>query len=302
MKRATILIVGCNGQLGSDLMKVFEGHDLRGVTHAELEITNADQVHDVIAGLKPSVVINTAAYHRTDECERNSERAFQINAGGPLNLARACERAGSTLVHISTDYVFDGRKGAPYVEGDAVHPLNVYGLSKVAGELAVQAYCPSHYIVRTSGLYGLVPCRAKGENFVEKMLRIAREKPELSVVTDEVLTPTWTYALATQIARFLESESVPFGIVHATDEGQCSWYEFAEEIFAIARVKVALRPASVSQVPVSIRRPHYSVLDNQVLTRAQANIFTHWRESLRTFLGLYLGKPFLHSVGAPTAL
>jgi dTDP-4-dehydrorhamnose reductase len=284
LKPAKILIIGSNGQLGSDLMRAFAGQEVVGVTHAELDITDPQQVQMIVTAMQPWAVINTAAYHRTDQCEQESARAFLVNAQGPLYVAQACDRAGSRLVHISTDYVFGGHKQSPYVEDDPVAPLNVYGISKVAGELAVQTYCSKHYIIRTSGLYGLVPCRAKGENFVVKMLRSAQQKGEVAVVTDEILTPTWTGTLAKQIARLVLSDVVPFGIVHATDEGQCSWYEFAAAIFRIAAVRVWLRPASVHDFPVTVPRPRYSVLENGVLKRAQVNMLPHWREALQKYL------------------
>lgn len=283
MKPGKVLIIGSNGQLGSDLMRVFADQDVTGVTHAEFDITDPKQVESIVSA-KPSVVVNTAAYHRTEGCEENPETAFRVNTLGPLDLARACETAGSLLIHISTDYVFDGAQKSPYVEADRVNPLNVYGISKVAGELAVSAYCSRHYIVRTSGLYGSVPCRAKGENFVAKMLRIATEKDAVTVVTDEVLTPTWTYALAQQIECLCSSNAVPFGLIHATAEGECSWYEFAQEIFSAAEVKVRLLPASVKSFPAKVARPHYSVLENKVLKEAGASVLPHWRESLREYL------------------
>lgn len=284
MTRARVLIIGSDGQLGSDLVSAFDRHEVVGATHADLEVTDGDQVHAFLAATRPSVVVNTAAYHRTDDCERNPATAFEVNARGPLNLARACEAVGCLLVHISTDYVFRGDKRAPYLEDDPAVPVNVYGVSKVAGELAVRAACSRHYIVRTSGLYGHAACRAKGENFVTKMLRLARSKGEVSVVTDEVLTPTWTRGLARQIASLSAGDAVPFGLVHATDEGQCSWFEFTEEIFRLVPMDVSLTPVTVTTFPSSVPRPQYSVLENAVLKKAAANLLPDWRESLRGYL------------------
>jgi len=281
-----VVVIGSNGQLGTDLMKVFGDADATGLMHADLEITDSGQVLEVLGRLRPSYVVNTAAYHRTDSCEQNVERAFEVNAGGALNLARACQALRSTLVHVSTDYVFDGAKGLPYTEEDPVRPLSVYGISKVAGEHAVGSYCERHYIVRSSGLYGLVPCRAKGDNFITKILKTARERGKVRVVTDEVATPTWTYSLAVQIERLCRDRGVPFGVVHATDEGECSWYDFTAEIFRLTGTRAELEPAKVSDFPAAVPRPSYSVLENRVLKRAGANVVRDWRDSLAAYLRL----------------
>ena len=286
MKARTIAIVGSNGQLGSDLVRVFGDEDIVSLTHADLDITDAAGVDSFMAETLPSAVVNTAAFHDTGKCEKMPSEAFEVNAVGALNLARACERSSSLLVHLSTDYVFNGVKAAPYVEGDAVSPLNVYGLSKAASELAVSNYCPESYVVRTSGLYGASPCRGKGSNFVTQVRAIAAEKGEVTVVDDQVVTPTWTYSLARQIERLCDERTVPFGIVHASDEGSCSWYEFTEAIFALTGTCATIHRASVDDYPSTIRRPRYSVLDNAVLDSARANVMEDWHESLARYLKL----------------
>ena len=279
-----VLVVGANGQLGSDLMRVFRSDPVVGLTHADLDIADGDAVAARIRELRPAAVVNTAAYHHTGQCEQDPRRSYDVNTIGPLHLARACQEAECVLVQVSTDYVFDGSKKAPYLESDPVAPLNVYGLSKAAGEAAVGNYCKRHYVVRSCGLYGVDPCRAKGENFVTKMLRLAREQGEVTVVTDEIVTPTFTFGLARQIRRLCLTQTVPHGIVHASDHGHCSWYEFAEEIFRQAGVSVVLKPARVADFPSPIRRPHYSVLENGVLAAAGQDLMSEWRVSLESYL------------------
>jgi dTDP-4-dehydrorhamnose reductase len=278
------IIIGSNGQLGTDLLRCFTDNVL-ALTHDDLEITNSTDVITLMRDVRPSVVVNTAAFHHTARCEEQPAKAYEVNAVGAVNLAKACELVNAVLVHISTDYVFDGAKGSPYVETDPVNPLSVYGLSKAAGEVAVASYCPKHYVVRTCGLYGRVPCRAKGDNFITKIRRLARDREEVTVVNDEIVTPTWTLSLARQIRRLCDEDSfVRYGIVHASDEGQCSWYEFTEEIFRLTGTVAGLKPVSVKVSPVDIRRPHYSVLENRALKDAGANVMRSWQDSLARYL------------------
>jgi dTDP-4-dehydrorhamnose reductase len=287
VSRGPVLVIGANGQLGADLMRVF-GAGAVGATHADLDVCDGDRVAERLRALRPAAVVNTAAYHHTGQCEQDPRRSFDVNALGPLHLARGCEEVGALFVHVSSDYVFDGSKRAPYVETDPVSPLNVYGLSKVAGEQAVLAYCRRHYVVRSCGLYGIDVCRAKGENFVSKMLRLAREQGQVTVVDDEIVTPTWTFALARQIRRLCTSDGVPHGIVHATSQGHCSWYEFAAEIFRQAGVDAKLGSARVADFPSPIRRPHYSVLENRVLAAAGADELPDWQSALSQHLAWLL--------------
>ena len=277
------IVIGSNGQLGTDLLRCFS-ENVVAVTHADLEITNANQVVAFMRDVRPSVVLNTAAFHQTARCEAHPAKAYEVNAVGAVNLAKACESVDAVLVHFSTDYVFDGDKNSPYVETDSVNPLSVYGLSKAAGEAAVATYCRKHYVVRSCGLYGRVPSRAKGDNFVTKIRRLAGERGEVSVVNDEVVTPTWTFSLARQIRRLLEDDSVRYGVVHASSGGQCSWYEFTEEIFRLTGTTSRLKPVSVAASAPDIRRPRYSVLDNRALKDAGADVMEGWQDSLAGYL------------------
>ncbi|MDQ3308495.1 MAG: dTDP-4-dehydrorhamnose reductase [Gemmatimonadota bacterium] len=280
-----IAIIGANGQLGSDCQAAFHeaGHEVVPLTHEEIDIADAGSVSSTCRGLQPDVIVNTAAMHNVDACETSPERAFAVNGIGARNLAAAARDLDCVLVHISTDYVFDGSKGEPYTEQDCPRPLNVYGNTKVSGEHFVQAVAPRHFVVRSSGLYGKAPCRAKGGlNFVRLMLKLARERGEVRVVTDEAVSPTYTHDLARQIVALADSDR--YGIIHATSQGECSWYEFAQAIFELADAPVRLHPALSSEFPAKVPRPTYSVLANQHLQSHGLDLMPHWRESLQSYL------------------
>jgi dTDP-4-dehydrorhamnose reductase len=273
-----VVVVGATGALGHDLVDAFAADAVTALGHDRLEITDAAQVRDVLGALAPDVVVNTAAFHNVPRCETEEVAAFTVNAVGPRHLARACTELGARLVHVSTDYVFDGAKRAPYVEEDRPNPVNVYGISKLAGEYAVLSAGGNHQVVRSSGLYGLWPCRAKGGNFVDAMFRAASQQPVVRVVADEVLTPTSTADLAAQI-RVL-SEAGEAGLFHATAQEQCSWYDFARVVFEVAGLTTPLEATTVVAFPQPVRRPFYSVLDNAALRRAGLDRMRHWRVAL----------------------
>jgi dTDP-4-dehydrorhamnose reductase len=278
-----VAIIGSNGQLGSDLMEVFSAqHEVVALNHSDIEVADVDSVKSVLTTVKPDLVLNTSASHNVPLCETNPDQAFAINGKGALNLARVCTDIDAKLVHYSTDYVFDGQKQKPYVETDYCNPLNVYGITKLSGESAVLNYASKPYVVRVSGIYGTVPCRAKGGNFVSTMQKLAKEKPEVRVVNDEVLTPTPTKAIAENSLSLIESEA--YGLYHMTCEGQCSWYEFARAIWDILDLKTPLYAASVKDFPLVVKRPFYSVLDNAQLKKLGINQMPDWREALTEFL------------------
>lgn len=252
-----------------------------GLGHDDLDVADTAAVRATLDRVEPDVVVNTTAFHNVPRCETSPDLAFAVNAVAPLHLARACTERGARLVHLSTDYVFDGAKRAPYVEEDLPAPLNVYGMSKVAGEHAVLAE-GRHQVVRSSGLYGPRPCRAKGGNFIDTMFRVAAERPEVRVVDDEVLTPTFTRDLAAQI-RLLALEAPP-GLYHATSGGACSWYEFARAIFDLGGLTTPLAPTSSAGTPGPVRRPSYSVLDNAALARLGLDRMRPWREALADYM------------------
>jgi dTDP-4-dehydrorhamnose reductase len=281
-----VAVIGSNGQLGSDLVAAFSenGDTVSGLTHADMEIADLASVSRALKEIQPQVVVNTAAMHHVENCEREPEKAFAVNAIGPRNLARAARELDAVLLHVSTDYVFDGSKGSPYVEEDNPWPLNAYGITKLAGEHFVRATTAKQFVIRTSGLYGKSPCRAKGGlNFIELMLKLAKERGEVKVVDSEVVTPTSTAELAQQLVRLSRSDS--YGLYHATAEGSCSWYEFAREIFTVTDTPVRLKVAGPDEFPAKVPRPKYSVLENRALKSRGLNVFKPWQDALHKYLG-----------------
>jgi len=286
-----VSVIGASGQLGIDVVDAFarNGDEVCALSHADIELSRADSVSDRMKELNPEVIVNTAAMHHVENCEREPQKAFAVNALGARNLSVAAREIGAILIHVSTDYVFDGSKGKPYEETDAPRPLNVYGNSKLSGEHFVRSLAERHFVLRTSAIYGKNPCRAKGGlNFVDLMLKLAKERDELRVVDSEVVTPTPTVEIAQQIVALSRSDK--YGLYHATAEGSCSWYEFAREIFSVADLKVNLKVAAPNEFPAKVARPKYSVLENHTLKVQGLNIFGQWQEGLRRYL--------LTSVGA----
>lgn len=280
-----IAVIGANGQLGSDVADVFkqEDHSVAALTHDDIEIKDIDSVKKALNRERPDVVVNTAAYHNVEKCESELHDAFAGNALGAKNMAEASAEQGFYLVHISTDYVFDGLKEAPYLESDLPLPLNAYANTKLSGEHFVRAIADNAVVLRTCGLYGKNPCRAKGgNNFVELMLKLAQTRDEVRVVENEVLTPTSTREVANQILAI--SQKPVYGLCHATAEGYCSWFEFAKAIFDIMEWDINLNVAAPEEFPSAVNRPEYSVLENQVLKDKDLNSFRHWQEGLRDYL------------------
>lgn len=280
-----VAVVGANGQLGHDLLAAFSeiGDSVYGLTHDDIEVSDLDSVKHGLESIQPELIVNTAAMHHVENCEREPEMAFAVNAMGAKHLAAVARDLGAVLMHVSTDYVFDGNKQSPYVEDDSPQPLNSYGISKLAGEHFVRNTTDKHFLIRTSGLYGKSPCRAKGGlNFIEFMLKRAREKGEVHVVDNEFVTPTSTAELAQQLVCLSRSDC--YGLYHATAEGSCSWYEFARELFAITETRVRLRAAGPNEFPVKVPRPTYSVLENRALKHLGVNKFTSWQNALHKYL------------------
>ncbi len=272
-----ILVVGAKGMLGQDLMALLgdRGH---GIDIGEIDITSPESVLKVIGELKPEVVINCAAYTDVDGCENNIETAMAVNGEGVGYLAMACRDMGSLLVHLSTDYIFDGGKGTPYVEDDAPCPLSIYGESKLAGEMNA-AFAPEHLIVRTQWLYGL-----HGKNFVETMLRLGAEKDELTVVDDQIGSPTWAIDLARAIVTLIDAGCR--GTYHAANAEYCSWNEFAKAIFEEAGLNVTVRPMTTTELNRPARRPLYSTLACDKLATDTGLHLQSWRDALRCYLKL----------------
>lgn len=276
-----ILVVGANGMLGRDLMGLL-GEDARGVDIDEIDITSMESVFKVVSEFAPQVVINCAAYTDVDGCEENIEKAMEVNGEGVAYLAMVCRELGALLVQISTDYVFDGGKGSPYQEYDAPHPLSVYGESKLAGEMNA-AFAPEHLIVRTQWLYGL-----HGKNFVETMLRLGAEKDQLTVVDDQIGSPTWTVDLAKSIIALVDKGCR--GIYHAANHDFCSWNCFAKAIFEEAGLNVSVVPMTTEALNRPARRPLYSTLDCSKLAADSGFEPQPWRQALHEYLRLRADK------------
>ncbi len=280
-----VAILGANGQLGADVATAFraQGDDVAALTHEDVEVSSLESVKTILENIQPEIVINTAAFHNVERCEDEPQPAFTVNAIGARNVAKVTQELHCKLVHIGTDYVFDGRKPSPYIEEDQPCPLNAYGNSKLAGEYFVRGVNPLHFVVRVSGIYGTHPCRAKaGFNFVEMMLKFAQEREELRVVDDQRVTPTPTVEIAQQLTLLAKTDD--YGIYHATSEGSCTWYEFARAIFDLTETKVRLEKARPGDFPTKARRPQNSVLENAALKSRSLNVFTHWRIGLENYL------------------
>lgn len=253
-----ILIFGGWGQLGSDLAAVAEGrHQIVRPSHAEIDVTEPESVAAVVASERPDVVVNAAAFHKVELCELDPLPAFAVNAVGAWNVGRAAAGVGARLVFISTDYVFDGDAEIGFAEDDLPAPVNLYGLSKAAGERAVRLACADTLVIRGAGLFGHAGSRGKGGNFVETMLAKAVAGEAISVVDDQVISPTATHDLAGRILLLLEHGAHP-GLYHAANAGSCSWYGFAAAIFRLAGLSPALEPRFTTEADVP--RPRRSVL------------------------------------------
>ncbi len=278
-----ILITGGNGQLAYDLQRVLAEDDVRALSRQELDICNYAQATAVVRSFRPDVLINTAAFHRVDDCETQQEPAFATNAFAVRHLAQLCGELNAQLVHFSTDYVFGGQeKRAPLREDDPPAPLSVYGTSKLAGEYLAQLTWRRAVVIRTCGLYGIAGASGKGGNFVQTMLRKAREGAALRVVDDQECTPTSTKDLAQRVARLIRQDVA--GLIHITNSGSCTWYEFAKAIFELAGIDAALSPTTSQEYVTPAVRPPYSVLARKRLAALGQDDLRPWQEALSDYL------------------
>ncbi len=275
-----VAIIGAKGQLGTDLTKVFDEQALP-FTHEDLDVTIPESL-EILKKAKPDVIINTAAYHKTDECEDNVIKAFNVNAIGALNVARVANEVDAINIYIGTDYVFDGKKAKPYVEEDKPNPINVYGLSKYAGEIFTQNYSKKYYILRVASLFGKAGASGKGGNFVETMIKLSKERKEIRVVNDITMSPTYTKDAAEAIKKIIEKK-LPFGIYHVVNSGCCTWYDFAKAIFDILKIDVKVKPISSKEFPTKARRPKNSALSNEKLQTYGIKM-RHWKPALKAYL------------------
>lgn len=273
-----ILVTGCNGQLGRAINEEYKNDEaeLINTDVAELDITDVDKVIEFVVEKKPDVIINCAAHTNVNACESQWELAYKINAIGPRNLSIAATKVGAKMIHVSTDYVFDGTADKPYNEFSPVAPLGAYGKTKLAGEEFVKQFADKFFIVRTAWLYG------DGKNFVKTMLSLGKEKNEVSVVADQIGSPTSASELAKMIHVLEPTEN--YGIFHGTCEGECSWADFADKIFELAGMDVKVNHITTDEYPTPAKRPAYSVLDNYMLKLTTDFRFADWEDALKEYM------------------
>lgn len=272
--------------LGTDVCRAFSeaGHEVLPVTSADFDIADMSATRRAIIDARPEVVVHTAAYTDVDGCERNPDTAYRINALGTWNVASACAEDSATLIHISTDFVFDGEKNEPYIEWDRPNPLGVYGASKLAAETLVQAHCPKAYIVRSSWLFG-----PHGKCFPRVILRLAETRNELTVVADQIGTPTYTPDLAAALLQLLETPL--YGIYHIVNSGFCSWHDLAQALLAEAgRSDVVVKPIRSEEWPSPTRRPKYSVLRPYARELQGVALLRPWQDALKDFMREIAGE------------
>jgi dTDP-4-dehydrorhamnose reductase len=274
-----ILITGVNGQLGHELYDMLDGKEtVTGIDIEDVDITDAQKVHEYINDFQPDVVIHPAAYTNVDACESNVDLAYKVNSVGAQNIASACLNTGTKMVYVSTDFVFDGQKEEPYIEFDTPNPLSIYGKSKLAGEMLASHILNRLFIVRTAWLYGL-----NGNNFVKSILRQTKEKDTLTVVNDQWGTPTYTKDLAEVICRLIYTDG--YGIYHATNNGQCTWYDFAKKILEYAGMEhVNVLPITTDELDRPAKRPKYSVLRNFMLELTIGDTMRPWEDALKEYI------------------
>jgi dTDP-4-dehydrorhamnose reductase len=273
-----LFVTGSNGQLGRAINKQYANseYELVNTDVAELDITNVDAVVQMIKEVKPYAIINCAAHTGVDACETDQDNAYRINAIGPRNLSIAATEVGAKMVHISTDYVFEGNAAKPYIEFDAVNPQGMYGLTKLAGENFVEAFAKDYFIIRTAWLYG------EGKNFVKTMLRLAEANDKVRVVGDQFGTPTSTTELAKMVAHLVPTQN--YGVFHGTCEGACSWADFAKEIFRLAGKSAQVEAITTAEYPTPAVRPAYSVLENYMLKLTTDFTFAPWEAAIKEYM------------------
>ena len=274
-----VLVTGVKGQLGYDVVNELEkrGHTAIGTDVEEMDITDEGKVREVLDAEKPGAVIHCAAYTAVDAAEDNVELCRKINAEGTENIAKACKELGCKLLYVSTDYVFNGEGERPWEPDDEREPLNVYGQTKYEGELAVEKYVEKFFIVRIAWVFGI-----NGKNFIKTMLRLGEDHDELTVVADQIGSPTYTYDLARLLVDMIGSDK--YGRYHATNEGLCSWYDFAVEIFRQAGMDVRVRPVTSEEYPAKAKRPHNSRMDKAKLEENGFERLPDWKDALGRYL------------------
>ncbi len=279
-----ILVIGANGQLGTDLMCALPqaGHKVIGATRQTLDVRYADQVKRALNETRPQWVINTAAFHNVEQCEDEPAEAMLVNGSAVGVLARECSQRGVKLLHISTDFVFGGEKRTPYVETDKPNPLSAYAKSKLEGEKQVQAAGEQHLIVRTCGLFGHAGSKTRQGNFIEKMIKRAQAREELRVVGDKIGTPSSTLDVTRAIDDLIAQDAS--GIYHVTNEGECSWHEFAQEALRLSGSSVRVKNVASAEFKTKAVRPAYSVLSKEKMYALGVAKMPDWREALQKYM------------------
>ena len=276
-----IAIIGSTGQLGTDLTKTLEnGHEVIGLTHKDIEVADYNSCL-ILKEHQPDIIINTAAFHKTDQCEEEPLKAFSVNALGARNVALVSKEIAATTVFISTDYVFDGSKKEPYTEDDVPTPINTYGISKLAAEYYTRQN-PKHYIIRIASVFGVAGASGKGGNFVETMINKAQKGESIIVIDDMWMSPTYTIDATSTLKKILEKQ-LPHGIYHTTNKGYCSWYQFAKGIFQLTGLNPDLTPIKTKQIIMKAKRPRFSALKSIKLSYYGIEP-RKWKEALRAYL------------------
>lgn len=273
------VVTGVQGQLGYDLVKQLQGsnHEVYGTDRSVLDISDESAVHAYIEKINPDAILHSAAYTNVDKAEEDQEAAYAVNALGAKYLAQAASKVGAKMVYVSTDYVFHGNATEPYEVDQALDPLGVYGETKLAGEEFVKQNLDKYFIVRTAWVYGI-----NGNNFVKTMLRLGAERDEVGVVHDQIGSPTYTVDLAAFMIELVQSDK--YGIYHATNEGVCSWYDFAVEIFKQAAMDVKVNPLTSDQFPRPAARPAYSVLSKKKIVEQGFTPLRDWKAALAAYM------------------
>jgi dTDP-4-dehydrorhamnose reductase len=279
-----VALIGVNGQLGTDINRCFyeNGIKVYGLKHKDIEVCDPERVNKSITKIDPDLVINTSAFHNVDSCEDEVMKAFEVNVLGVKNLVDICLKIDIPLIHFSTDYVFDGTKNDMYIETDCPNPINIYGISKHSGELLISYKLQKYFIIRVSGLYGHAGSSGKGGNFIELMIRLAKENKDIKVVNDQILTPTNTQDIVKKMLELIGLEE--YGIYHMTNSGYCSWYDFAEEIFKLMDLKPKFEPVKSEVFGAKAKRPYFSVLDNKHLREEGLQDLRHWKLALKEYI------------------
>lgn len=282
-----VLITGVSGQVGQAIYEIlsrdndYELFLTNRTPHIEynieeLDISDEKAVGTIIDRISPDIIINCAAFTAVDLCESEEDRAYEINALGPKYLAMAAERTGAVLVHLSSDYVFDGNGSKPYIESDPTSPISAYGRTKLAGEVFVKENCKKYYILRPAWVYG------QGKNFVNTMVRLAESGKDIRVVSDQIGSPTSATEIARVISFLIKTES--YGIYHSSCEGSCSWYDFSVEIMKAVAKDIKVKPITTLEYPTAAKRPMYSVLDNKALRERHNYVMKDWKEAFKEYM------------------